>query len=163
MKRKKSIYISNEEAYENVIRHMKSIYDRLDDELERKLVTESIKMILRKKTEYEAPKFVSVELNELLINSNKTIEKHGDIHEINKRITPIIVDHCNPISDLVDRYVKNEISNKKLIEENYTCGITKEEDNRLNSKHLKSRRVDGWHQAYKECGIDFLKYISTHN
>lgn len=153
-----SIYKQNTQAYVNVIREFKKIYDNSNDELEKKLVSNAVGQVLRKKTEYEEPKFISIKAKEEFDKySIRRVLNHGDIHKINQTIK-IQLDHCNPVNELVDRILVKGDDIAKIVDDNYTAIITKDDDNLLNENKFRSKRPNGWEDAYEKSGVKFKSY-----
>ncbi len=155
---KKSIYTKNALAYEIVIEELKTIFKKYDDDLIKKIIENSIIQTLRKKSEYEVPKYISVLAHDSLAASKYQISRHGHVHEINNLIEPIILDHCNPITDLVRKYLNNTLDSKQLIEQNFTAVLLRTEDKKLSKNKYKSKRSMGWEKAYEDCGIKIKPY-----
>lgn len=153
-----SIYKQNKQAYINVICELKKMYDKSTDELERKLISNAVGQVLRKKTEYEDPKFISLKAKEEFEkHSIDRITKHSDIHEINLKIK-IQLDHCNPVNQLVERILNEGEDVAKIVDENYTAIITKEDDDLINKNKYRSKRPNGWQDAYKKSGVSLETY-----
>jgi len=154
---KPSIYKQNSQSYINVIKELHNIYIKSSYDLEKKLIWNAVVDVLRKKSEYETPRYISIKANEYFNQNNiKRITKHGDIHDINAQLK-ITLEHCNPINKLVERLLINGESISNVVQDNFTAIITKEEDKCLDT-NFRRERPNGWEQAYKESGIEWTLY-----
>ena len=85
---------------------------------------------------------------------NLTVPKQRSNKKNYPFLKDIILEHCNPLSIVVDNILYNQDRIKNILEkELITAWITKDENNKLN-KDYKSTRPDGWKKCYKEVGIE---------
>lgn len=93
--------------------------------------------------------------------SNLTVQKQRSNKKNYPFLKDIILEHCNPLSILVNDILEKKKSIDTILKnELITAWITTEENNRLNQK-CKSKRPNGWEHCYKQVGIKLSKSTST--
>lgn len=152
----------NSQYYANVIESFKESYNKINMDNEKKLIENAIIQTLRKKSEYDAPRYISVKANEMIKtyfnNRNITLDTHSKVHKINNNALPIILDHCIPVQELVIKYLNKEIGINDLLENCFTAAILKSENQDLNSNGFKNKRPPRWEDAYEKCKIGIVEY-----
>lgn len=68
------------------------------------------------------------------------------------------LEHCIPISELIDRVFYTTEDLKDILKDNITAWVTYEENERLNSKY-RDTRPGGWEKCYAEFSIVPIKNI----
>jgi hypothetical protein len=68
------------------------------------------------------------------------------------------LEHCVPISELIDRVFYTTEDLKDILKDNITAWVTYEENERLNSKY-RDTRPGGWEKCYAEFSIVPIKNI----
>ena len=68
------------------------------------------------------------------------------------------MEHCVPISELIDRVFYTTEDLKDILKDNITAWVTYEENKRLNSKY-RDTRPGGWEKCYAEFSIVPIKNV----
>jgi hypothetical protein len=68
------------------------------------------------------------------------------------------LEHCVPISELIDRVFYTTEDLKDILKDNITAWVTYEENKKLNSKY-RDTRPGGWEKCYAEFSIVPIKNI----
>lgn len=72
----------------------------------------------------------------------------------------LLWEHTTPLAEFFESLIKcTSIESISETIEKYSgvCWITRDEDNLLNKKGFRSKRVGGWQNAYSDCGIKIIK------
>lgn len=66
-------------------------------------------------------------------------------------------EHCNPIKELRLALLNDNKEVEKIIEKDFICWVTREENKELDKRGYRDKRPGGWKKCYKECGIKVLE------
>lgn len=143
----------------NVLKNLRKLYNATKCEETKKHIKVLIRTTLYFASERREADYISQEAKKLWDEKAKgsdlhklTVPKQRANKKKNAFLKGIILEHCNPLSTLMEEIITGKSIETILKKELKTAWITTEENSRLN-KEYKSKRPNGWEWCYKQRGI----------
>lgn len=164
-----------------VLKRLGPLYKKLKkEETKNKTALSKIRKLAREVlyalSEYRRANYVSIaaemKWNKSILRKNKkndlfnltpTWARSSNRKEIYKILGGLVLEHCNPLSELADDILSSNKPIQKTLNNNLiTCWITKKENKTLNERYKQHRypitnghreKESNWKKCYKLCGI----------